>query len=139
MPATKNQNALVRIASDAVKPVCVFSGLWEAEPYSSDDGRVGVLRVGEDRGDVALGETLEEVVTSGLSKAFALPGLRIGWIVSKPSMIRTLCEYHDYLTLTPSYKNTFLEPNQRRANQTSNRSLKKPYRNLHPKPDSISS
>jgi hypothetical protein len=42
-------------------------GLWEAEPYSSDDGRVGVLRVGEDRGDVALGETLEEVVTSGLS------------------------------------------------------------------------
>ena len=43
------------------------------------------------------------IVTSGLSKAFALPGLRIGWMVSKPSMIRRLCEYHDYLTLTPSY------------------------------------
>lgn len=48
------------------------------------------------------------VVTSGLSKAFALPGLRIGWIVSKPSMIRTLCEYHDYLTLTPSYLSDYL-------------------------------
>ena len=42
-------------------------GLWELEPYSTDEGRVGVLRVGEDRGDVELGDTLEEVVTSGLS------------------------------------------------------------------------
>ena len=42
-------------------------GLWELEPYSSDEGRVGVLRVGEDRGDVAEGETLSEVVTAGLS------------------------------------------------------------------------
>lgn len=48
------------------------------------------------------------IVTSGLSKAFALPGLRIGWMVSKPSMIRRLCEYHDYLTLTPSYLSDYL-------------------------------
>ena len=42
-------------------------GLWELEPYSSDDGRVGVLRVGEDRGDVDPGEIRTEVVTAGLS------------------------------------------------------------------------
>ena len=42
-------------------------GLWELEPYSTDEGRVGVLRVGADRGDVELGDTLTEVVTSGLS------------------------------------------------------------------------
>jgi hypothetical protein len=42
-------------------------GLWEAEPYSSDDRRVGVLRVGATRDDVALGEVVEEVVTAGLS------------------------------------------------------------------------
>lgn len=42
-------------------------GLWELEPYSTDERRVGVLRVGADRGDVELGDTLTEVVTSGLS------------------------------------------------------------------------
>jgi hypothetical protein len=42
-------------------------GLWEAEPYSSDDARVGVLRVGEGRGDVDLGEVRAEVVTAGIS------------------------------------------------------------------------
>ena len=42
-------------------------GLWELEPYSSEDGRVGVLRVGLDRGDVGQDEILSEVVTAGLS------------------------------------------------------------------------
>jgi aspartate/methionine/tyrosine aminotransferase len=42
------------------------------------------------------------LVTGGLSKAFGLPGLRLGWVVSTPSMIRRLCSYHDYMTLTPS-------------------------------------
>jgi len=43
------------------------------------------------------------LITSGLSKAFGLPGLRIGWIVGPPKMIARLCSYHDYLTLTPTY------------------------------------
>ncbi len=42
-------------------------GLWESDPYSSDDGRVGVLRIGLDRGDVSLGDVQSEIVTSGLS------------------------------------------------------------------------
>ncbi len=42
-------------------------GLWELEPYSSEDGRVGVLRVGADRGDLTPGEVGLDVVTSGLS------------------------------------------------------------------------
>ena len=48
------------------------------------------------------------IVTGGLSKAFALPGLRIGWIVTKPQTISRLCGYHDYLTLTPSYLSDYL-------------------------------
>src|SRR5262249_25304689 len=43
------------------------------------------------------------VVTGGLSKAFGLPGLRTGWILAPPALIRRLCHYHDYLTLTPSF------------------------------------
>ncbi|MBZ5719119.1 MAG: aminotransferase class I/II-fold pyridoxal phosphate-dependent enzyme [Acidobacteriia bacterium] len=43
------------------------------------------------------------LVTSGLSKAFGAPGLRIGWIVGPPKALANLCRYHDYTTLTPTY------------------------------------
>src|SRR5215212_1685883 len=42
------------------------------------------------------------VVTSGLSKAFAMPGLRVGWIVAPDHLIPRIWEHHDYTTLTPS-------------------------------------
>ena len=48
------------------------------------------------------------IITGGLSKAFALPGLRTGWIVAPPKLIRHLCQYHDYLTLTPSFLSDYL-------------------------------
>jgi aspartate/methionine/tyrosine aminotransferase len=40
-------------------------------------------------------------ITSGLSKAFAMPGLRIGWVVAPPELIREVWSHHDYTTLTP--------------------------------------
>ena len=43
------------------------------------------------------------LLTSGLSKAFGLPGLRIGWIVGPAKTIAKLCQYRDYTTLTPTY------------------------------------
>ncbi len=42
------------------------------------------------------------IVTAGLSKAFGMPGLRIGWIVAPEKTVRHLCRYHDYTTLTPT-------------------------------------
>lgn len=42
------------------------------------------------------------IVTSGLSKAFAMPGLRVGWIVAPEQAIDLLCWYRDYTTLTPN-------------------------------------
>jgi aspartate/methionine/tyrosine aminotransferase len=42
------------------------------------------------------------VVTSGLSKAFAMPGLRIGWAVAPTKVIERIWERHDYTTLTPN-------------------------------------
>jgi aspartate/methionine/tyrosine aminotransferase len=41
------------------------------------------------------------VVTGGLSKAFGLPGLRIGWAIGPPALIRKIWVRHDYTTLTP--------------------------------------
>jgi len=42
------------------------------------------------------------VVTSGLSKAFAMPGLRLGWTLGPQELIRDTWTRHDYTTLTPS-------------------------------------
>jgi aspartate/methionine/tyrosine aminotransferase len=41
------------------------------------------------------------IVTSGLSKAYGLPGLRIGWIAGPPTQIASLWSYHDYTTIAP--------------------------------------
>jgi aspartate/methionine/tyrosine aminotransferase len=40
--------------------------------------------------------------TAGLSKAYALPGLRTGWVVASPKMIERLWGYHDYTSIAPT-------------------------------------
>jgi aspartate/methionine/tyrosine aminotransferase len=41
------------------------------------------------------------IVTSGLSKAYGLPGLRIGWVVAPPALVAKLWSYNDYTTISP--------------------------------------
>ena len=58
------------------------------------------------------------VVTSGLSKAYGLPGLRLGWVVSTPDLIADLWSIHDYTTIAPGAVNDLiarmaLEPGRR--------------------------
>ena len=47
------------------------------------------------------GRSPRAIVTSGLSKAYGLPGLRIGWIVAPPALIAEMWSYHDYVTICP--------------------------------------
>ncbi len=42
------------------------------------------------------------VVTSGLSKAYGIPGVRVGWIVGPPRLVETCWSQHDYLTIGPN-------------------------------------
>jgi hypothetical protein len=58
------------------------------------------------------------VVTSGLSKAYGLPGLRIGWVVAQPALVEELWGIHDYTTIAPGAVNDrlariALEPSRR--------------------------
>lgn len=41
------------------------------------------------------------VVTGGLSKAYALPGLRIGWLVGPPAFVEAAWARTDYTTIAP--------------------------------------
>jgi len=42
------------------------------------------------------------IVTSGLSKAYGIPGVRIGWIVGPPDLIRECWSQHDSVTICPN-------------------------------------
>ncbi len=42
------------------------------------------------------------LITAGLSKAYGLPGLRMGWVVGPADLIPRLWSYKDYTTISPS-------------------------------------
>jgi len=42
------------------------------------------------------------LITNGLSKAYGLPGLRIGWLVGLPEVLEKIKPHHDYTTLAPT-------------------------------------
>jgi aspartate/methionine/tyrosine aminotransferase len=47
------------------------------------------------------GRTERVVITGGLSKAYGLPGLRIGWCVAPPGLVAELWARKDYTTIGP--------------------------------------
>ncbi len=60
------------------------------------------------------------IITSGLSKAYGLPGLRIGWLAAPPSFVTATWSYHDYMTIAPGalsdvLARTALAPDRRPA------------------------
>jgi aspartate/methionine/tyrosine aminotransferase len=42
------------------------------------------------------------IVTSGLSKAYGVPGVRIGWLAGPASLVAQCWSQHDYLTIGPN-------------------------------------
>lgn len=86
---SKQRKALMDAARD--------SGAW----LLSDEVYLGAER------DAPLTESLwsdyeRTLITNGLSKAYGLPGLRIGWLVGQPDVLARVKHHHDYLTLTPA-------------------------------------
>jgi aspartate/methionine/tyrosine aminotransferase len=70
-----------------------------------------IYRGAEVEGDTSptfWGQYEKVIITSGLSKAFGMPGLRIGWVVAPPQLIKELWIHHDYLTLTPGNLSDYL-------------------------------
>ena len=68
------------------------------------------------------------LITSGLSKAYGLPGLRTGWLIGTPEGLDSVKPHHDYLTLTPSalsdrLATKALEPDRRKRILARTRSI----------------
>jgi len=65
----------------------------------------------EQRGELTpsfWGHYEKTIITSGLSKAYGLPGLRIGWAIAPAELIDHLWSYHDYTTICPNPMSDFL-------------------------------
>ena len=81
---------------DRIAAIADRHGSW----IVSDEIYRGAERDGRETSTI-WGRSDRVLVTSGLSKAYGLPGLRIGWIVGPPSRIAALWSYHDYTTIAP--------------------------------------
>jgi aspartate/methionine/tyrosine aminotransferase len=54
------------------------------------------------------GMSRKVIVTSGLSKAYGIPGIRIGWIVGPPDVVAETWSQHDYITIGPNKLSDFM-------------------------------
>ena len=88
-----------RLTADELDAVCAVAakhGAW----VLSDEIYRGAELGGRETATV-WGRYERAIVTSGLSKAYGLPGLRIGWIVAPPELVARFWSYHDYTTIAP--------------------------------------
>jgi aspartate/methionine/tyrosine aminotransferase len=81
---------------DAIAGVAARHGCW----ILSDEVYRGAELDGEESPSM-WGRYDRAIVTSGLSKAYGLPGLRIGWILGPASFVANTWSYHDYTTIAP--------------------------------------
>jgi len=83
---------------DGIAQVAADCGAW----LHSDEIYRGAELQGEAETPSAWGRWERTIVTSGLSKAYGLPGLRVGWVVAPDELVDSLWAYHDYTTIAPS-------------------------------------
>jgi len=83
-------------ALDAIAKVAAKHGSW----VLSDEIYRGAERDGRETPSM-WGRYDRAIVTGGLSKAYGLPGLRIGWIAAPPQLVASIWSYHDYTTISP--------------------------------------
>lgn len=93
----------MRLTAPELDAICSAAdrvGAW----ILSDEIYRGAEREAEETPTV-WGRSDRAIVTSGLSKAYGLPGLRIGWVVGPPSLVAALWGVHDYTTIAPGALN----------------------------------
>ncbi len=89
--------SLTPASMDGIVALAERHGAW----ILSDE----VYRGAEVEGDITpsfWGRTERVLVTNSLSKAYGLPGLRLGWVMGPPDVIQELWGRTDYTTISPS-------------------------------------
>jgi aspartate/methionine/tyrosine aminotransferase len=87
---------LSEAAMERIVERCEATGTW----LLADEVYLGA-EIGRPRTRSFWGLSDRVIVTSGLSKAYGIPGVRIGWIVAPPGLAEACWAQHDYLTIGP--------------------------------------
>jgi aspartate/methionine/tyrosine aminotransferase len=88
------------LSDDAMRRIverCEATGTW----ILADEVYLGA-EIDRPRTASFWGMSERVIVTSGLSKAYGIPGVRIGWIVGPTALVAECWTQHDYLTIGPS-------------------------------------
>ena len=84
-------------AMQRIVDCCDATGTW----LLSDEVYLGA-EIDQPRTKSFWGMSDRVIVTSGLSKAYGIPGVRIGWIVAPKQLALECWTQHDYLTIGPN-------------------------------------
>jgi aspartate/methionine/tyrosine aminotransferase len=90
--AVLSDNAMARIVER-----CQLTGTW----LLADEVYLGA-EIDRPRTKTFWGMGDRVVVTSGLSKAYGIPGVRVGWMVAPHAFVLECWTQHDYLTIGPN-------------------------------------
>jgi aspartate/methionine/tyrosine aminotransferase len=90
--AVLSESAMARIVER-----CDATGTW----LLADEVYLGA-EIDRPRTKSFWGMSSRVIVTSGLSKAYGIPGVRIGWIVAPETLTADCWTQHDYLTIGPN-------------------------------------
>ncbi len=114
------------LTSQEIKEIVEIAKSVDAWVYSDEVYRGGELN----------GQTIESfigmydkvMVNGGLSKAYALPGIRIGWLVGPKEVVSDTWAYHDYTSITAGIMSHFiaeiaLHPEKRQEILNRNRTM----------------
>jgi hypothetical protein len=88
------------LSDEAMKRIvdrCTATGTW----LLADEVYLGA-EIDQPRTRSFWGMSDRVIVTSGLSKAYGIPGVRIGWIVAPRDLADRCWAQHDYLTIGPN-------------------------------------
>ena len=92
-----------RLTANELNEICRIAGSAGAWIVSDEIYRGAELDAVET--PTLWGRYERTIVTSGLSKAYGLPGLRIGWIAAPAKLVEELWGVHDYTTIAPGALN----------------------------------
>ncbi len=96
-PNNPTGSVLSRDAMQRIVARCEATGTW----LLSDEVYLGA-EIARPRTPSFWGMSDRVIVASGLSKAYGIPGVRIGWMVGPARVIADSWTQHDYLTIGPN-------------------------------------
>ena len=88
-----------RLTADELESICNIAG--RAGAWIVSDEIYRGAEIDNTETPTTWGRYDRVIVTSSLSKAYGLPGLRIGWVVGPPATVESLWALHDYTTIGP--------------------------------------